>query len=88
VVERLEAEVARLAEPAELDRVLLLDAVGCLRIGEVGDHVEQALRLVLDRGQLGLEALELRLHALQLLELLRRRLPLQLAAGAELLDSR
>jgi hypothetical protein len=77
----------RLAEPAELDRVLLAVAVGDRVVGRVGDIEEEGVALRLGGRERVLRLLQLDLHALELLELLRRRLALELRPRAELVDA-
>ena len=70
------------------DGVVLGEAVRRLVVGRVRDAVEQLGAPPLRRGELLLERLELDLHLLELGELLRRRLALQLPLRAQLLDPR
>ena len=84
VVERLEAEVALLADAADLDGVLLVPAVRHGTVGRVRDEVPVLLHLRLDPVELVLLRLQLALDPGQLLELLRRRLALQLRPRAQL----
>ena len=88
VVERVEGEVARLAPAADLDRVLLVPAVRDGRVGRIRDTVPVLLHRRLRPLELVLERLQLALEPRQLLELLRRRLALQLRARAQLVDLR
>src|SRR5829696_1420788 len=88
VVARLEVERGRLADAPDLDGVLLVEAVGRGRVRRVRDAVEQLVPATLGLREFALERGQLRLHVLELLELLGRGLALQLASGAELLDTR
>ena len=88
VVARLEGEGRRLADAAELDGVLVGEPVGRARVGRRGDPLEQLGAALLGGRERLLDLLELRLHALQLLDLLGRRLPLQLRLRAELVGLR
>src|SRR5581483_11221111 len=63
----------RLADAADLDGVLLRDAVGRRRVGRVRHLGEQLVARGLRRRQLRFQQGQLRLHLPQLLELLRRR---------------
>ena len=67
----LRAGRARLADPADLLGVLVGVAVGRRRIGRVRNLVEERVALGLGGGELGLGGLELLLHLVQLVELLR-----------------
>src|ERR687892_713075 len=88
MVERLEGELAPLAAAADLDGIVVGEAVRRARVRWIGHPREELVEAGLRLGELALQALELRLHALQLLELLGRRLALQLLARAKLLDPR
>ena len=78
----------RLADAAELDRILLGVAVGDRVVGRVRDLEQSSVPLGLRRGEGVLRLLQLRLDPLERLELLRRRLSLELRAGAQLVDAR
>ncbi len=89
VVERLEAERARLADAAELLGRVLVVAVGRGRVGRVGHAVEQLLPPRLGFGEPRVELLQLRLQRLRLVDLLRgRRLADRLLPGARLVAAR
>ena len=77
-----------LADAAELLGVLVGVAVGRGGVGRVRHLLEEAVALGFGGGELLLRGLELLLHAVQLLELLRRRLALQLQLAAELVHAR
>ena len=78
----------RLADLAQHLRVLLGPAVGRGRIRRVRDAVPVVLHARLRLLELVLERLQLALDPRQLLELLRRRLALELRARAEVVDLR
>ncbi len=78
----------RLAHAAELDGVLLAVAVGDVVVGRVRDLEERGVALGLRRGERVLRLLQLGLHALEHLELLRRRLALELRPRAQVVDAR
>ena len=88
VVPRLERELRRLADAPELLGILVREAVRSARIGRGGDEVEERRTPALGLGQLLLGLLELGLDRLQLLELLGRRLALELRLRAQLVDAR
>ena len=77
-----------LADAPDLDRVLLREPVGRGHVRRVRHAVEERLPCRLGLTELVLEPLEVDLDLLQLLELLGRRLPLQLRPPAELVDLR
>ena len=81
-------ERRRLAEAADLDGVVLGVAVRSRGVRRVRDERERLLAGRLGGGELLLRRPQLLLHPLQLLELLRRRLALQLRLAAELVDAR
>ena len=81
MVARLEVERRRLADELDRHRVVLRVAVRRVLGRRVRHAVEQRLQRLLRLGELGLERLQPLLHAAQLLELLRRRLALQLRAS-------
>ena len=78
----------RLADAAELDRILIGVSVGDRVVGRVRDLEQSSVPLGLRRGEGVLRLLQLRLDLLERLELLRRRLSLELRAGPELVDPR
>ncbi len=78
----------RLADPAELLGVVLGVAVGSRVVGRVRDERERRIARRLGGRELLLGFLERGLHRAQRLELLRRRLPLELRLPAELVDPR
>ena len=89
MVARLEVERRRLADLADLDGVLLVVAVGRVLRRRVRDAVEQPLRRRSAARRARPRAAAARaLTAVQLLELLGRRLALQLRLRAQLLDLR
>src|SRR5439155_12750959 len=76
-----------LADPADLDCVVVGEAVRRLLVGRVGDARPQILPVPPELAVPGLGLLELGLEHAQLLQLLGRRLAFELRAGAELADS-
>ena len=82
------ASVGRLAEAADLDGVVLGVAVGRGLVRRVRDERERLVAGGLGGGELLLGRPQLLLHPLQLLELLGRRLALQLRPAAEIVDAR
>ena len=80
-------EHRRLAEAADLDRVVLGVAVGRGFVRRVRDVRERLVARGLGRGELLLGGAQLLLQLLQLGELLRRRLPLELRPAAQLVDA-
>ena len=76
------------AEAADLDGVVLGVAVRRGVVRRVRDERERFVAGSLCGGQLLLRSAQLLLHPLQLLELLRGRLALQLRAAAEIVDVR
>ncbi len=76
------------ADAAELLCVLLGVAVGGRGIGRIRHLLEQRVPLGLGGRQLRLERAQLVLHRVQLLELLRRRLALELLPAPQLVDLR
>jgi hypothetical protein len=87
VVAGLEGERGRVADAPDLLRVVVREAVGRARVRRRRDAVEELDAPPLGGRQLLLHALELGLHGLQLLDLLGRRLPLQLRLRAELVHA-
>ena len=81
-------ELRDLADAADLDRVLLADAVRNRRIRRVRDAERQLVSGRLGGGELLLRRLQLLLDLLQLLELLGRRLAFQLRPAAQLVHAR
>ena len=81
-------QARRLAPPPDLLGVLLLGAVGNRFVRRVRDLLEQRVACRLGLRERGLEALELLLHPLELLDLLRRRLAGELLAAAQVVDLR
>src|SRR5207248_280042 len=81
-------ELWRLAPAPDLRGVVLGVAVGHGLVRRVRDLLEQRVPRGFGLGELGLERLELLLHALQLLDLLRRRLARELLSPPELVDPR
>ena len=79
-------ERRRLADAPHLADVVLGRAVGHGVVRGVGDAQREPVALRLGLRELGLERLQLGLHALQLLELLRGGLAVELLARAELVD--
>ena len=88
VVLHRKVERRGLADAPDLDRVLLREPVGRGHVRRVRHAVEERLPCRLGLTELVLEPLEVDLDLLQLLELLGRRLPLQLRPPAELVDLR
>ena len=88
VVARLEGERRRLADAAQLDGVLVREAVRGARIGRRGNALEELGAALLGGGQLLLDLLQLGLDAFQLLDLLGRRLALELRLRTELVGLR
>ena len=88
VILRREPERRRLADARDLDGVLVREPVGRVLGGRVRDPREQLGTRRLGRRELRLELLQLDLHLLELLQLLGRRLALQLALRAQRLDAR
>ncbi len=82
------AVLARLADPSHLVDVLLRGPVGGVLVRDVRHAQGEPVALGLGRRQLLLGGLQLLLHALQLLELLRRRSSLQLRPAAQLVHAR
>ena len=78
----------RLADAADLLRVLVGVAVGRGGVGRVRHLLEQRVALGLGVRELVLDRAQLLLDLVQLLELLRRRLALQLQPAAQLVDPR
>src|SRR6266571_8053203 len=85
----LDGKVERrwLAPAADLDSVLLGEPVRRVSVGRIRNPVEQLLASAFGRSQLLLEALQFLFDLFQFLQLLRRRLALELSCRAELLDS-
>ena len=81
-------ELGRLAPAADLDRVLLGLAIGNVLVGRVWQSLERVVALGRSGGEQLLALAQLLLDLLQLLDLLGRRLALQLLAGAEVVDLR
>jgi len=77
-----EIEGRRLADAADLHRVLIGEAVGCVLGRRVRYAVEQLLAPRLCPAQLFLQSLQLDLDLLELGELFRGRLAFQLPLGA------
>ena len=88
MVARREIERRRLADPADLDRILLRFAVGRLVARRIRNAIEELLPTAFGRRQLLFQRLQLCFDCLELGQLLRRRLPLQLPLRAQLLDAR
>ena len=88
MVARLEREDRRLADQLDDDRILLGRSVRRVLGRRIRHPVEQRLAPLVGLVEALLELLQLHLHAPQLLELLRRRLALQLRARAERVDLR
>src|SRR5581483_2031308 len=88
VVARGKVERRRIADDAHDDRIVLGEAVRRLVVGRVGYELQDRLPPCLRLLELLLEPLQLRLHPLELRELLGRRLALQLASRTELLHLR
>src|SRR4029079_9086862 len=76
----------RIAPAANLDRVFVRRSIRCGLVGRIRHAGEQVFTATLRRGELLLERLELPFDPLELGELLRRRLALDLARRAQLLD--
>ena len=81
-------ELRRLAPALDLDRVLLGHPVGGRLVRRIRHLRQRRVALGLRRRELGLELVQPRLARLELLELLRRRLSLQLLLRAQLVDLR
>ncbi len=79
-------ELGRLAEAADLDGVVLGVAVGCRLVRRVGDDRKRLVASGLGGRELLLCGSKLLLQLLQLLELLGRRLALELRAAAQIVD--
>ena len=87
VLERLR-ELRDLTDAADLLGVLLAQALGHRRMRRVRNPQRQVVAGGLGGGELLLRSLQLLLDALELLELLRRRLALQLRRAAQLVHAR
>jgi hypothetical protein len=83
-----EVEGGRLPDAPHLDRVVVREAVRRVHGGRVRDAGEQLPPACLRGAERLLERLELGLHALELLQLLGRRLALQLPPCSQILDAR
>jgi hypothetical protein len=77
-----EVEGWRLADATDLDGILLREAVRGRDVGRVRHAVEELLPCLLGSRELPLEAAQIHLHLLELLELLGRRLALELRPTA------
>src|SRR6185295_18430349 len=78
-------ERRRIAPAANLDCVFIRGAIRCGLVRRIRHTVEQLLATSLRGGELLIERLELLFDPLELRELLRRRLALDLAGRAQLL---
>ena len=81
-------DLARLADAPELDGILVGVSVGDVGVGRIRNQRQGRLALRLRLRQLLLEALQLRLRLLQLLELLGSGLSLRLRQSAQLVHLR
>src|SRR6185436_2931961 len=86
MVANRKVERRRIAPAANLDRVFVRRTVWRSVVRRIRHTVEQVFTASFRRGELLLERLELRFDPLELGELLRRRLALDLARRAQLLD--